>query len=100
MIFLSIFMEGIIEGGNVGHDAAPILARLWIAGVIPFFVGLGLLINGLFVKGHVHEPPKPTLFEKEQQPLSLMPGETSEFKSAPVSVTEHTTRQLRDSDLK
>src|SRR5438067_296750 len=49
MIFLSIFMEGIIRGGKIPPDAAEIISRLWIAGVFPFFVGLGLMINGIFV---------------------------------------------------
>src|ERR1041384_8050864 len=37
MIFLSIFMQGIILSG-VDHEAVPILSRLWVAGVIPFVV--------------------------------------------------------------
>ena len=97
-IFLFIFMQGIILGGNVGKDAAAILSRLWIVGVIPFFVGLGLLINGLFVKSSGQTPAKPGAFESEAQPLSLTPKDTSEFPPSPSSVTEHTTRQLRDSD--
>jgi hypothetical protein len=97
MIFLSIFMQGIIMSG-VGPEAVPILSRVWIAGVIPFFVGVGLLINGLFVKSLKHGPAPPA-FEREHQPLSLASGDTSQFNQAPSSVTEHTTRQLRDSDL-
>lgn len=96
-IFLFIFMQGIIAGGNVDKDAAAILSRLWIVGVIPFFVGLGLLINGLFVKSSSQAPTKLPVPESEAQPLSL-PGDASEFN--PASVTEHTTRQLRDSDRK
>lgn len=99
-IFLSVFMEGIIAGGKVPDDAAQILSRLWIVGVIPFFVGLGLLINGLFVKGAGQVPAKPGAFERHAEPLSISPGDTSEFTPSPSSVTEHTTRQLRDSELK
>ena len=97
-IFLFIFMQGIISGGNIDREATAILSRLWIVGVIPFFVGLGLLINGLFVKGSAQAPVKPKAFEKDVQPLTLLPGDSSEFTRSPSSVTEHTTRQLRDSD--
>jgi hypothetical protein len=99
-IFLYVFMQGIILGGNVNHDADAILSRLWIVGVIPLFVGLGLLVNGLFVKSSGQTPTKPGAFEKDAQPLSLPLGEISEFTPSPSSVTEHTTRQLRDSDQK
>ncbi|MEK6299182.1 MAG: hypothetical protein AABO41_00545 [Acidobacteriota bacterium] len=97
-VFLYVLMEGIIMGGNIGANAAPILSRLWIAGVIPFVVGLGLLINGLFVRSSGQAPAKPGAFENESQPMSLTPRDSSEFTPSPSSVTEHTTRQLRDSD--
>ncbi|HXU39043.1 MAG TPA: zinc-ribbon domain-containing protein [Blastocatellia bacterium] len=97
-IFLFIFMQGIIAGGNIDREATAILSRLWILGVIPFFVGLGLLINGLFVKGSAQALLKPKAFEKDAQPLALSPGDNSEFTPSSSSVTEHTTRQLRDSD--
>src|SRR6185503_10038008 len=32
MIFLAIFMQGIIIGGKVQSDTAEILSRLWVAG--------------------------------------------------------------------
>ena len=99
-IFLFIFMQGIIAGGNIDSATAAILSRLWIVGVIPFFVGMGLLINGLFVKGSGQAPAKPNAFEKDAQPMSLTPGDASGFTPSPSSVTEHTTRQLRDSDTR
>src|SRR4026209_1709108 len=48
-IFLYVFMQGIIQSGEVTPSSAEILSRLWIAGVIPLFVGIALIINGLFV---------------------------------------------------
>lgn len=96
-IFLSVLMEGIILGGHIGSDVAPILSRLWVVGVIPFFVGLGLLVNGLFVKSSSQESPGALL---KSEHMSLPPGDASGFSSSPSSVTEHTTRQLRDSDQK
>jgi len=96
-IFLSIFMDGIILGAHIPADTAEILSRLWIVGVIPFFVGVGLLINGLLVRGPRRAAER-AAFEKELQRQSLPPGETSEIAPTPLSVTEHTTRQLIDSD--
>src|SRR2546423_10785013 len=46
MIFLYVFMQGVILSGDVPPDAAVIISRLWVVGVIPFFVGVALLING------------------------------------------------------
>ncbi len=100
MIFLFVFMQGIILGGGIPHDAAEIVSRIWIVGVIPFFVGLGLLINGLFVKSKSQAGTKTGALESEAPPLSLSSGDSSEFGRPPSSVTEHTTRQLRDSDQK
>ena len=42
-------MEGIVAGGKVSHNAAEILSRVWIAGVIPLLVGLGIIFNGTFL---------------------------------------------------
>src|SRR5436305_4076378 len=47
IIFLGVFMQGIIRGGKVPQDTAEILSRLWVAGVIPLFVGVALRINGI-----------------------------------------------------
>jgi len=96
-LFLYIFMDGIIFGAHIPNDTAMILSRIWVVGVIPTFVGLGLLINGLLVKGP-REAAERAAFEKELQRQSLPPTDTSEFAPSPSSVTEHTTRQLMDSD--
>jgi len=36
-IFLFVFMRGIM--GGVSDNAAEVISRLWIAGIIPFMVG-------------------------------------------------------------
>ena len=41
------FMQGV--AGNVEPDAREIITRIWVAGIIPFMVGLALIINGLVV---------------------------------------------------
>src|ERR687884_703709 len=55
MIFLYVFMQGIILSGNVPPDGIAILSRLWIAGVFPIFVGAALITNGLFVSKRAAE---------------------------------------------
>src|ERR1051325_5042556 len=47
--FLFIFMQGLILNSSVTRDAAVILTRLWAVGLIPFFVGVALIINGVVV---------------------------------------------------
>lgn len=103
-IFLLVFMQGIILGGNVPSDTAEILSRVWIAAVIPLFVGLALIVNGLFVSKKIVEAAKRSsdpglsLEQPDANPQSLRPADTTEFISVPSSVTEGTTRHLRTSD--
>src|SRR5262249_431061 len=47
MIFLYFFFD-VVARQTSGADA-DLLRRLWMTGIIPFLVGVGLLINGLFV---------------------------------------------------
>jgi hypothetical protein len=100
MIFLYVFMRGIILGGKIPQDAAEIISRIWVAGVIPLFVGLGLLINGLFVSKKQVEavrqklPAPPSAYEKGTAPPALRSAETSGLIPSDVSVTEETTRHL------
>ncbi|MDQ1522171.1 MAG: hypothetical protein QOE47_95, partial [Pyrinomonadaceae bacterium] len=49
MIFLFFLMQGIILSGQNSPGDNEILGRIWIAGVIPFLVGLGIMINGIFI---------------------------------------------------
>src|SRR6185369_5983617 len=50
MIFLYVIMRGIILSGQNPPGDAEILGRVWVAGMIPFFVGVGRLVSGLFVR--------------------------------------------------
>lgn len=102
-IFLHIFMEGVAR--NVLPNEAEIITRVWVAGLIPFFVGLALIINGLVVSRKQVE-----IIERERKrantlengtpelnaanPRSLRPAETNEFIPTPFSVTDQTTRHL------
>ncbi|MBA2731899.1 MAG: zinc ribbon domain-containing protein [Acidobacteria bacterium] len=106
MIFLYVFMQGLIKSGVIPAHVAVILSHVWIAGVLPFFVGIGLTINGLFVgkrldKGAGRElPARPDSLESDIKHLSLRPADTTEFITPNFSVTEDTTKHLRSTGQK
>lgn len=103
-IFLFIFMQGV--AGNAGPEAAAVISRLWIAGVIPFMVGLALIINGLVVSKKLVElarrnEPSVKPLEEGASPRGLRAANTNEFIPANMgSVTEQTTRHLSNSGQK
>ncbi|HSK62388.1 MAG TPA: hypothetical protein VK893_01055, partial [Pyrinomonadaceae bacterium] len=99
-IFLFVFMQGV--AGQVDADEAEILRRIWIAGVIPFFVGLALIFNGLVVsrrlaelQEHQGELKRPGVLDGQvNNQRELRPADASEFIPPGFSVTEQTTRHL------
>jgi hypothetical protein len=103
-IFLFFLMRGIIlSGQNPPHDE-PILGVIWIAGLIPILVGLGLIINGLFVSKKIVEITRremqrrtPDALGVNSIPRSLNSVDTSEISPASFSVTEDTTKHLINS---
>ena len=103
-IFLFVFMQGIVP--KVEAETAEIITRLWIAGIIPFMVGLALIINGLVVSKKIVEiaernEQRPKPLEEGVSPRSLRPANTNEFIPANMgSVTEHTTKHLSGSGQK
>ena len=105
-IFLWVLMQGVISGGSGAPGDSEILRRIWVAGAIPFCLGIGLIINGLFLsKSHGHavrRDPRtgPDALQKEPEHLSLWPADTTEFIPSPFSVTDEPTRLLRDSGQK
>jgi hypothetical protein len=100
-IFLYFLMQGIILGGNTRPEDAAILSRVWIAGVIPFFVGLALIVNGVFVSKKqaqiARQQRASELLDKESDPQALRPADSSGFIPSDFSVTEHTTKHLKNS---
>ncbi len=103
MIFLYFLMQGIIRSGEVSASEAEIISRIWIAGVIPIMVGLALIINGLFVSKKQVEiaernaPTDSNILEKGPNQKGLRPADTNEFIPTGFSVTEGTTRHLKNS---
>ena len=101
-IFLYVFMQGLILNTHVTHDAAVILSNVWVAGVIPFFIGLALIANGVVVSKklvELHKRDAPKNLEGGT-PQALPAPDTNDFTSSPFSVTEQTTRHLQSSDPK
>ena len=103
MIFLRFLMEGIILGGNVPPGDAEILSRVWLAGIIPFMVGLALIINGtvvsLKIAAESSEQPdsdKKSITDKSPGAY-LPPADTNELFPAGFSVTDETTQHLKES---
>ena len=106
-IFLFVFMQGLVN--VVGVEAQQILPHLWIAGVIPFFIGLALIVNGVVVSKKMVAAQERELkranssggdsIAGETAPRSaLHPADTNEFIPAGYSVTEQTTRHLAGSE--
>lgn len=80
MIFL-YFLLGAVASQEQGPDR-EIISRVWLAGLIPFLVGIGLLINGMFVSKRIVK-----LKQQQAQPV---------LHSAPVAAPtgSRTTDQL------
>lgn len=102
-VFLFVFMQGI--AGHVDPKDAEIITRIWIAGIIPFMVGLALIINGLVVSKKIVEIQKREMKRTEDlqegaTPRGLRAADTSEFIPASMSVTEGTTRHLSNTGQK
>jgi hypothetical protein len=98
-------MQGIILNGNTTVGTAEILSRVWVAGVIPFFVGMALIINGVVVSKKLVEIANrtqtgPRGLEGDTTRTTLRPADTSEFVPTGVSVTDQTTRHLSGSEQK
>jgi len=104
--FLAIFMQGV--AGHVKPDVAEIITRLWVAGVIPFMVGVALIVNGLVVSKKIVEAQERALREGHQGKeldegfgaRGLRAADTSQFVPTNLSVTDGTTRHLENSERK
>jgi hypothetical protein len=103
-IFLHFLMHAIAAQNP--RDA-ELLNSIWLAGLIPFMVGLALIINGVVVSKKMVQ-----VIEREQNraksldegaapsPRGLKSADTNEFIPANYSVTDSTTRHLESSERK
>jgi hypothetical protein len=78
---------------------------VWLAGLIPFMVGLALTINGVVVSKKMvevieREQNKTKSLEEGPAPRGLKSPDTNEFVPVNFSVTDQTTRHLENSERK
>ena len=100
MIFL-YFLLGAVASGVEPKDpkAAELLRSIWVAGVIPFLVGVGLIVNGLFISKRIVEVKRrQTQAPLQPTPIGAAPAaQLAEPSASPLSgfsVTEPTTTRL------
>jgi hypothetical protein len=101
-IFLLFLMNAI---ANYNPQNADILRSVWLAGLIPFMVGLALIINGVVVSKKMvevieREQNKTKSLEEGTAPRGLKSPDTNEFVPVNFSVTDQTTRHLENSERK
>ena len=99
-ILLFVLMQGIIASGEVTSGEAEILSRVWIASVIPVFIGLALITNGLVVSRKVVEAAKRNSLEANSEEPRSLPGDSFGHEAPTFSVTEQTTKHLDGSRQK
>jgi len=99
-IFLYVIMQGVILTIHNPGSEVEILSRVWIAGVIPFFIGLGIIVANLFVGRDERKQATTDSLEGGNAIKSLPHSDTEVFARPPFSVTDQTTRHLEDSDQK
>ena len=100
MIFFYFFFD-VVARQKSGADA-DLLRRLWMTGIIPFLVGVGLLINGFFVSRRLVQLKEQLLQAHMSaiQPPAALPAKTTDqlvaidAPASGASVTEHTTAHL------
>ncbi len=102
MIFLNILMQGIISSGQIRPGDAAILSRIWVAGIIPFLVGVALIINGWFVSkkqaeiAERAERSRENLLGNAGVTPALRSANTAEFVPPSFGITEGTTKHLKN----
>src|SRR5262247_2018061 len=102
MVFLSFLFDAIAS--TVDGPASNILRTLWVVGLIPFMVGLGVLFNGLIVSKRIVDLKRQQERKDRQAPLISAPEtspvarlvEPSQSPISDFSVTETTTTKLRE----
>lgn len=95
-VVLSVLMEAIVNNGHISILAADILSRLWIVGLIPILVGSSLIVNGVFISPRrelgTGQPESPGDGGSE----TTSSPEIDQLAQAPHSVTDGTTRHLKE----
>ena len=110
MFFLYIIGMAIFRSGQNPPEDAEIIRSIWVAGVIPFMIGLALIVNGLFVSKKIVELQKREREHERRSEADALPrgaaerqpalksADTAEFIPPGFSVTEETTKHLTMKD--
>ena len=101
MLLLFVLMGGIVASGRVSDAAAQILMRLWIVGIIPLMIGAALVFNGMFVSKRTRSTLEtgdlePNTLGHSEPEAFLPPADTNELFPAGFSVTDDTTKHLKE----
>jgi hypothetical protein len=75
---------------NKAEDAAEIVSKLWMLGIIPTLIGAGLFINGFFISRRLVE-----LTEKPPRTVTPLPHAPSLQAGQAGSIEAKTTDQLK-----
>jgi hypothetical protein len=104
MLVLYVIGMALFRSGQNPPGDAEILRSIWVAGFIPFMIGLALIVNGIFVskkivelQNRARQSDTDALPRGMEQP-ALNPADTSEFITPGFSVTEGTTKHLTMKD--
>ncbi|MEP7076576.1 MAG: hypothetical protein ABI878_12285, partial [Acidobacteriota bacterium] len=110
MITVFVLMQAIVLNPNIPPETAVILRSVWVAGIIPFLVGLALIVNGVFItkKGIPRPANEQPIDETATRELSapaqasfLPPkANTNPLERDVFSVTDETTRHLEEERIK
>jgi hypothetical protein len=100
MIFLRLFLEVVARQKSPGD--AEILRSVWMTGIIPFMVGVGIIFNGLFISRRIvklKEQQTQTSISAPLTPAALPAKTTNQLavsaaQPASASVTEDPTAHL------
>ena len=95
MIFL-YFLLGAVAANEPAKDAM-IISKVWLAGLVPFMVGLSLIFNGLIISKRIVK-----LKKEQENRLQAAPGVSTthqlpDIEAIPIpnySVTDQTTYRL------
>jgi len=97
MVFLHYLLEA-VANNQPNVKAAEIITRVWLAGVIPFLIGLAIIFNALVLgrrEVKAKERQAPAFPPPTPPPVQLQAKTTDQLSAATdFSVTEHTTAHL------
>jgi len=101
-IFLNLLFEAIAS--SVGGPESIILQRIWAVGLVPLFIGLAMVFNGMFISKRIVELKTQSPDQLPQPLFAPVPntspvqqlGEASAQPVTEFSISEPTTARLRE----